>query len=565
MARTSRKKQLNAGEQIPYGVKAKIYRVAVYVRLSVEDIRKKISDSIGTQKALLINFIQTQPDLQLYEVYEDVNYTGTNFNRPGFLRMIADIQAGLVDCVIVKDLSRFGRSFEEMGHYLERVFPFLQVRFISVGDHYDSLTATLDESSLIVPLKNLMNEVYARDISKKVKSGKKVKQQRGEFCGAFAPYGYIKEGSSFVLDEEVAPNVRQIFEWIVSGMSDTAIANKLNGMNILPPSRYRFLKGITKGKKHEETLFWYKSAVKRISENPAYTGNMVSGKYQSATMRGKIIETDSSEWIITENAHPSIIDTETFDAVQKIRAERHQHFQSNSESLRPQNIFKGLIFCGDCGKHMVRKPARKKFTFYCYVYDQVDKTACTMKPIREADLKAALYAYISREICLAGDMSRLISELQRRASYKEQRVSYEKQIETVQNKLTQNRRFRGSLREDYQDGVLSEQDYITMKADYDEEKENLQSELESLLIEKSRQDTTLSPENKWIMEFRRFETEQQLSAGMVAALVDRIDVYDGARIEVKLKYRDELEALQEHINNTETEAEGKALCGRACV
>ena len=164
MPRISRKPQSNIAEVLhptPH-----TYKTAIYTRLSVEDIRKKVSDSIGTQKAMLMNYLQSQPDMQLYDIYEDVNYTGTNFNRPGFTRMIEDIQAGLVDCVIVKDLSRFGRSFEEAGHYLERVFPFLQVRFVAVNDNFDSLTATLDENTLMVPLKNLVNEIYARDISK---------------------------------------------------------------------------------------------------------------------------------------------------------------------------------------------------------------------------------------------------------------------------------------------------------------------------------------------------------------------------------------------------------------
>ena len=560
MARTSRKQRDQSARQGTVthdtsNMKSKIYRVAVYVRLSVEDIRKKISGSIGTQKALLINYLQTRPDLQLYDVYEDGNYTGTNFNRPGFSRMIADIQAGLVDCVIVKDLSRFGRSFEEMGHYLERVFPFLQVRFISVGDNYDSLTASLDESSLIVPLKNLMNEVYARDISKKVRSGKKVKQQRGEFCGSFAPYGYIKVGSSLVVDEEIAPIVRQVFDWFLAGMGETKIAQKLNEMKVLPPSRYRFEKGITKAKKHEETLYWYRSAITRMIVNPAYTGVMASGKYQSNFLQGGGITAKSSdEWLIFENSHPAIVDCDTFDAVQKKLKARKPDDKAGSAKIKSPNIFKGLIFCGDCGKHMARKPAKKKFTFYCYVYNQVDKTACTMKPIREADLQAALFAYISREIRFAVDMNRLISDFQKKAVHQDRQSSLDKQMNALKNKLTQNRRFRGSLREDYQDGILSEQDYTVLKADYDEEKEKLQSELDSLIAEKKRRETTVSPENKWITEFRRFETEQQLSARMVAALVERIDVYDGARIEVRLKYRDELEALQGYINEAETKA-----------
>ncbi len=295
-----------------------IYRTAVYVRLSLEDIRKKISDSIGTQKAMLEIFISTQPDLQIYKIYEDVNYTGTNFNRPAFSQMIKDLEAGLIDCIVVKDLSRFGRNFKVAGYFLGRMFPERQIRFISVSDNYDTLTASIDESSLIVPLKNLMNEIYARDVSKKVKSSFRVKQQRGEFCGAFAPYGYIKVGPSLVIDEETAPIVKMIFQWRFEGVEITAIVQRLNDMKILPPSRYRFEKGITKSKNHEETLVWYKSAVKRILKNPGYTGDMVQARYKSNLMNGGgIIETNKNEWIVVPNTHPAIIDKHTFSAVQK--------------------------------------------------------------------------------------------------------------------------------------------------------------------------------------------------------------------------------------------------------
>ena len=552
MARVSRK---GSSARAAHPVLFRRYKTALYVRLSVEDIRKRISDSIGTQRAMLLDFLQASPDLELYDVYEDVNYTGTNFNRPGFTRMMEDIQAGVVDCVVVKDLSRFGRSFEEMGHFLERVFPFLQVRFISINDRYDSLTASLDESSLIVPIKNLMNEVYARDISKKTRSGKRAKQQRGEFCGSFAPYGYTKVGSSFVVDEETAPVVKQIYQWIIDGMSDTTIAQKLNGMEVLPPSRYRFEKGITKAKKHEDTKFWYKSAIKRISEYLVYTGVMVSGKFQSDFLRGGgTVAKNRDEWIITEDAHPAIIDQETYEAVQTIREARKQNHKTEAPNAGQGNIFKGLIFCGDCGSHMTRRQQRKKHTFFCNVHLEVDKNACTYKPIREADMQTALYAYISREISLCVDMSRIIDDLKKRTSFQRQRYTFDRRIEALQAKLIQNRRFRGSLREDHKDGILTEQDYIMLKADYDEEKDSLQKELDALLAEKLRQENTLSPENKWVAEFRRFESERQLSAQMVSALVERIEVYEGARIEVKLHYRDEFEALRACINVFETEA-----------
>jgi len=557
MARVSRKANVARAAQ-PAVIH--IYKTAIYLRLSDEDIRKKISDSIGTQKSMLVRFLQSQPDLQLYEVYEDVNYTGTNFNRPAFTRMIEDIQAGLVDCVLVKDLSRFGRSFEEMGNYLERVFPFLGVRFISVSDNYDSLTASLDETSLIVPLKNLMNEVYARDISRKVQSSVKLRQKRGEFCGSFAPYGYIKEGSAFVVDEEAATVVRQIFEWVLEGLSDIAIAQKLNDMKIFPPSRYRFEKGITKAQKHKETRFWYKSAVKRIAENPAYTGLMAQGKYKSNFLHGGgIIHTDSNEWVIVEDAHPAIISADTFEAVRKIRESRRQNYKVNENHIPQDNIFKGLIVCGDCKAYMVRHKVRRangneEYYFLCNTYEQVDKNACSKKKVMEADIQAALYACISREIGLAVDMCRIIKDLQKRTQYRERRSMLDGQIEALQKKLEKNRRFRGSLREDYIDGILSEQDYNLMRADYDEERDGLQSELDTLFAEKHRQDNTLSTENKWIAEFRRFETERSLSAQMVSALVERIEVYDSMRIDVTLRYRDEFETLWQYIESSEWEA-----------
>jgi DNA invertase Pin-like site-specific DNA recombinase len=318
MARKSRKGK-TSGAAKPIALR--IYKTAIYLRLSVEDARKKISDSIGTQKTMLTDFLHTQPDLELFDIYEDVNRTGTNFDRPGFVRLIEDIQAGRVDCVIVKDLSRFGRNFRETGHYLERVFPFLRVRFISIGESYDSLTASLDESGLCIPLKSLMNEAIARDISRKVQSGKKVRQQRGDFCGPFAPYGYIKVGAGFVVDKEAAAVVRMIFKLILEGSSDAAIAQRLNELEIAPPSRHRFIKGITKTKKYEGAKLWYRSAIKRLSENPAYTGVMASGKYQSNFLRGGgTLVKSSDEWIITKDAHPAIIDSETFEAVQRKRA-----------------------------------------------------------------------------------------------------------------------------------------------------------------------------------------------------------------------------------------------------
>ena len=538
----------------------KTYKTAVYVRLSLEDIRKKISDSIGTQKNMLLQYIQTQPDLQLYKIYEDINYTGTNFNRPGFTKMIEDIQSGEVDCIIVKDLSRFGRNFGETGHYLEQVFPFLNVRFISVNDSYDSLTATVDETTMIVPLKNLMNEIYARDLSKKVQLGKKQKQKRGEFGGSIAPYGYIKTGNSFIVDEETAPVVKQIYTWVLEGYSDNAITQKLNGLKITPPGRYRFDKGIVKAKKFENTKFWHKSVIKNMTENLAYTGVLAQGKYQSNFLNGnRLTKKNRNEWIICENTHTAIIDKEIFETVQKIRLQRkgnekNNEITNNNENGYCENIFKGLIFCADCKSNMIRHKTRRVdgsvyYVFLCYVYEQLDKNVCKKKSIRETDLREALYSCINQQINLTVDINRIIQDIKKEQDYIKQNNTLDKKIDELKQKLQQNQRYRGTLRKDYVDGVINEQDYITMKSDYEDEKNNLQSELELLESNKFQHDSMLSGENKCIAEFKKFENERYLSAQMVSALIERIEVIDYNKIIVRFKYRDELSYILSQIGN----------------
>ena len=342
-----------------------------------------------------------------------------------------------------------------------------------------------------------------------------------------------------------------------------AIVQKLNNLNILPPSKHRFEKGITKAKKHEETSFWYKSAVQRVLSNPIYTGNLAVGRYKSNFLKGGgVTQVDESDWLVFKNSHPSIITEETFEAVRQMRKARRKEFDFDS-SNPTQNIFKGIIICGDCGKHMARQRRKEKFAYECYVYHSIKREACTKKAIREADLHTALYTYIKKEIDLAVDMSRIIAGLQKRQSFKHNQSIMDKQIAAIKRKLEQNRRYRGSLREDLKDGVITEQDYVTMKADYDSEKDELQSSLDELVASKEKQSEIVSPDNKWITEFRRFETEQQLSAGMVSALIEQISVYEGARIEVSLRYRDEFEALQGYVSDFEGQASDFMMEARA--
>ena len=547
MARKSRKQNIQLEQTI---FEKPIYQIGSYSRLSVEDLRKKNSDSIGTQQHLIESYVAKQDDMVLVDSYSDINYTGTNFNRPGFERMIADLKSGRINCVVVKDLSRFGRNYLETGNYIEKVFPFMNVRFISVNDEFDTLTADRDGSGYAVPLKNLMNEVYAKDISKKVQSTYATKRRNGEFCGAFAPYGYTKVGDALVVDEEVSDNVRLIFQLVIDGKSDIAIANHLNEIGIPSPSRYRFEQGVVKDDKFANTAHWYKSAVKRITENPVYTGILRCGKHRSAFLQGgSRVEMDDMNCEIHENAHTAIIDKEAFNAVQKIREERNQRYHAKPKEEASENLFKGLIFCGDCGCAMMRHKGYYRYTYLCNIYEQVDKSACSKKYLREEDLITAVYEAVKNQISLAVSVDEIIKRLNQSHTVLFNKNAEEQLIANTQHKLNKKVFFQSALYGDFVDGVINKEDYLRMKSEYEDEIKALRERLADLKSNQNHTESTCTSENKWIAAFRRFEQKKQLTVEMINALISRIEVCEHDRVTITMKYRDEFMAAEAFISS----------------
>lgn len=323
MARTKRKINPRQPVAVPEAPKPaqRIYRAAGYARLSVEDSGKPCADTIENQKELVREYIESQPDMQFVGLYCDNGQTGTNFVRPGFEKLLNDIRIGKIDCIVVKDLSRFGRNYRETGNYLERIFPFLDVRFVAIADSFDTLDAERSGNSYIIPLKNIMNEVYSRDISRKIGTALAVKQRKGEFIGSWAAYGYQKcrdDPHRLEPDAETAPVVQKIFRWRLSGISYIQIARKLNGQGVPSPSRYHYLKGDTKSDRYANAV-WGPPIIKRILSNEVYLGHMVQGCRRESFYEGKKQQTlPVSEWLIVHNTHEPIIDEETFRAVQKI-------------------------------------------------------------------------------------------------------------------------------------------------------------------------------------------------------------------------------------------------------
>ncbi len=313
----------------------KEYNTAIYARLSVEDRYGMKNDSIDNQICLIKQYVVERPCLKLRAEFSDNGETGTNFRRAGFNAMMEEIKAGRINCVVVKDLSRFGRNYIETGEYLEKIFPFMGVRFISVNDGLDSEISNYSTDALIVNLKNLINDIYAKDISHKTISSVRMMQKNGEHLG-MAPYGYLKSSEDkhkLVVDETTAPVVRDIFRWKAEGLGDRLIARRLNDMRIPTPTKVKLESGIQKDAGRCKHFIWCVRTIYRITTNPMYLGHMTQGRTRQALCDNMPVKSQSrSEWIIVENTHEPIVDKATFDKAQEAR-ERNKHERIHDGSV----------------------------------------------------------------------------------------------------------------------------------------------------------------------------------------------------------------------------------------
>ena len=343
------------------------YKVAGYVRLSKEDKIKDESNSVTNQKAIMKSYIKNNTDLELVDFYIDDGYSGTTFDRPEYKRMFKDIIDGKVNTIIVKDLSRFGRNHIESDNYLENILPGYNVRFISINDDIDSLKNPKSVSSIAVPLKNLMNDQYARDISEKVRSTLKMKQLNGEFIGVTAPYGYLKnpkDKHKFIIDRESSYIVKKIFNMILLGKSRKEIAEHLNNKNVLTPSLYKLSKEKTNNEELTLSKKWNAEIVNRVLRNETYIGTLIQNIKTKPNYRtSKLIDVNKEEWIITENHHEPIIGKEKFYEVQQILNRKVKANKNNEIDL-----FSGYLKCSHCGNHLIIIKSKNQVYYYCSSY-----------------------------------------------------------------------------------------------------------------------------------------------------------------------------------------------------
>lgn len=561
MARKSRKAAIQAtldGRPLPQESKAAqpvVWNVGGYVRLSVMETRdRKDSQALSNQMELLRGFVAQKPDLKLCGLYADNGETGTNFDRSEFQRMMADIRAGRINCVVVKDLSRFGRNAMEAGDYLERVFPFLGVRFISIGDGFDSSEPNA-AYTLTVMLRNLLNEVYSMDISRKSGSILRQKQQRGEFIGAFASYGYLRDPGDvhkIIVDPETAPIVREIFRRAAEGEGVRSILRWLNTEGILSPGTYRYQKGICLDKRFADgkPKPWGQMTVKNMLQSSVYLGHMVQGRRRSEFYAGiPDHHLPPSEWTVVENTHEPIIDQATFDRVQAhIKAAKEQYHanvgkydQLGSED----NIFQGLVYCADCGRPMVRyksvtcKGTKLTYRYICPNYaNLLQRSGCAYKYLPDEDLKDVLGRLIAQEAALAVDTAALLEQKRDTGP-----TVIDLKLARAKTEWDSLARLRERLMRDFLAGVLNKEDHDRMKQRYAQEAADLERSIAQLQKEQRREKRLLTTRNPWLAAFRKHKNKVELTRELTQALVDRITVYAENRVEIQLKYRDERAAL----------------------
>lgn len=554
MARKSRK---NTGAVIEAPVQISNYfPTAIYVRLSIENSGKDDDgDSIANQISFCKAYLAEHTDLKLYDIYEDNGEKGTNFDRPEFKRMMDDIRSGKVKCVLVKDLSRFGRDYIEAGEYLEKIFPFMGIRFISISDGYDSLNCDDAESALMIPLKNMINDVYAKDISRKIITSFRARQEKGEFLPAFAPYGYVKSKEvayRYEIDQETAPYVRMIFEWKAEGVSHNEICKRLNDMGAVTPARRKVDLGIWRAEKYKHTV-WHGRSIIDIMKNPTYTGCIVYGRIPKSLYEGiKMHRAPEEEWRYVPDAHEPIISQELFDKVQKMFADRAEKFKAKMDENAPlrelvTNHFKGKIYCGDCGKRMrFVKPTDKRYpvdqdhaVYVCGGYLDSGYSRCSRHSIRYPVVADAVLAAINMQLELALKQEQLIRQM--RGSVREKSLidKYVGQINYLSQELKKINNKRESLFENFAEGILDEAEYQFAKKKYDDEAAEIERKLTVEKAKKVQLDDILSLSNEWLEAIHKAENITEIDAGLVKHLVSSVKIFEDNRIEVKLNFGDQ--------------------------
>lgn len=528
------------------------YRVAMYLRLSQDDEKydkdfKAESNSISNQRLQIQDYIDKNEEMELTKEYVDDGYSGIHFERPAFKEMMEDVITGSINCIVVKDLSRFGRDYIDSGRYLQRVFPSLDIRFIALNDNYDSFTASETEKNLVIPFKNFINDNYCRDTSAKVRSVCKVKRKQGQFISNYAPYGYEKDEEDkhkIVIDKEVEDVVRKIFSMKLEGYSSYSIAKHLNDNGIPSPMEHKKAKGIRykTGFSTKAVAKWDTPAVNRILTNEVYIGTLQQGKREKINYKlDKVISKDKSDWIEIEDNHEAIIDPHDFEIVQKLLK-----CDIKAKTVGEKaDLFSGLLFCKDCNAQMTKKVDKRGKTptvyYICSSYNKGQD--CSRHSIKQEELQRTVLEMIRHYIQYLGEYESVSEKI------KEMEVSYElfqridKRQEYTKKSKAKFELLKSSLYQDLKEGIIAEEEFYDMREFYT----NRIVESELILEKQSKEIARLYKKSlgnqNFLADIKKYQNIGTLERGLLVRLVDKIDVLEDKKIEIQFNYDETLEIL----------------------
>ena len=533
------------------------YNACIYARLSRDDGDKLESDSIINQKALIRDFLSKHPEIHAVSEKTDDGYSGVNFDRPAFQEMMEDIRSGKINCVVVKDLSRFGRNYIEAGNYIERVFPFLGVRFIAINDNYDSLDRNQSDS-LIIPFKNLINDAYCKDISVKIRSQLEIKRKKGQFIGAFAAYGYLKDEedhNKLVVDTYASEIVRAIFKWKIQGMSQGRIANKLNMQGVLCPMEYKLSLGMkvqTNFRVHKKAL-WSSKTVTRILTNEIYTGVLVQGKVGTPNYKiKKIMPRDEADWIRVEGVIPVIIDRDMFDSVQMILA-KDIRIAPEEDVVYPLS---GFVKCADCGQNMVRKSYNSDGKAYSYFICSTRKAGkgCSTHSISEEKLTDVVLQMVSKQIDSVCEMEKMLDIVDSLPEKQANVFNYDAQVVRLKEEIERNKSFKLKLYENLQEGLIGQDEYFLFKKSYAVKIAEAEAAIRAIEDEREQAVSRNRDSLSWMESFKKYRNITSVNRSMVVDLIRQVNVFEGGRAEVVFRHADEAEKIVKMLEDFSRQA-----------
>ncbi|HEO4864391.1 TPA: recombinase family protein [Streptococcus agalactiae] len=544
MARTSKRYIEKKSEK----TERKVFKAGIYTRLSnerTEEWREK-SYSIETQ-ILSCKEYALKENIDVLEVYTDYEYSGTNFERPSFQNMMQDIRDRRINCIIIRDLSRLGREYLEMGRLIDKVFPFLGVRFISVNDKLDTVKETDSKKSFEVTLKNIINDMYAKDISVKIKTSKHNRARNGYFIGSVPPYGYkikkSKEGQKLVIDENVRFIVEEMFDLTLQGKSQYEVAKHFNEKGYAPGMIYYKTGRVYR---QDDDPEWNKGTISKMLTNPAYTGTLVQGVKQQNLAKGiKQHFVDESQYIICENAHEAIISKEVHERILRERQERKKNhvFSSpmhNFENRDYENRFKGLVINNNTGKELNRRTRiygkNKDRLYYSF---QNERFSGSIKPeksvfIMERDLDKAISDKISEFIMKTTSKTKFVNRIKSR--FNKAIDTFKKDIENLKRKNLNEENIIQRAYEEYSLGKIDRDEYLLRREIAQSHMSTFDNEISAIEVNISQLKKERLKSTKWINDLYASKNLEKLSGDLIHSLIEKIIVYDKHEFEIVFKF-----------------------------